>query len=997
MPKKIRIAPESEKPFRKAAAEQQLRESIGKSFVRPVRGFVSSDDGTDTGSTSAFDATGIANTIWVRINSDGYDETRWAYIDWSKNNDRYLFGAAIKLIPYWDDPTKLEVEGYDTGYSGIQFGSDPGFGGTLGISSVIFTATPTSVFGVTGSGTTTIALSLDSQNANLVFAGPSSGGAATPDFRTLVEADVSSAAAVRGLSNLASVAINTSLISDTDNTDDLGSSAIKWRASYTNALYLEERTAPATPSTGDAVLYAKTDGLYYKKDDGTEIGPLDASGASITLPLAVDEGGTGADLSLEPDGYLRRTGSAVMIVTKCNFSSSVAPSIGDDLGAGYSVGSMWYDTTADKFYVCLDASASAAQWKNFVPNNADILPDVDNSRKLGSSALKWEDVFTYELLLEERTAPATPAAGDLSVYAKATGLYYMDDAGTEVGPLGAGTVTSVALSASPSGIFDVSGSPVTTSGTLALAMDNQSANTVLAGPTSGGAAQPSFRALDALDLPLDVTFNNVSIFDTLSFRDYQSVTISTGAITAAASVIYIDTEAAAATDDLQTITPDFSKHDVIYITPANDARTVVLVTGGNIVFPPGTSTLTLDNTNEFVTLIYSDVDSKWHIVGVNIDAVSSAGANTSLSNLTGVAINTSLVSDTDNLDDLGSTSVMWREGFMTYLTLGEAVAHGTPATGRVALYVKTDGKLYYKDDAGAETGPLAGAAGVAATAALNNLSGVAINTTLVSDTDNTDDLGSSSVKWRAAYTNALYLEERTAPATPSTGDAVVYAKTTGLFFMGDDGVEIGPLVVGANTTLSNLGTTLINTTLKSDTDNTDDLGTTSVKWANTFTNALVLEERSAPSTPASGDGVLYAKTDGLYYKGDDGVEVGFLVGKGSGTDARLRATVNTTDATATTLITASSTTNQSVVIDGVIYGRKSDYTVKLTARFEGHWTRDAGNINQGTGTVTVAENSASAPTVALARDTGTNTALVQVTGVAAETWNWLALYTVTTY
>ena len=38
-----------------------------------------------------------------------------------------------------------------------------------------------------------------------------------------------------------------------------------------------------------------------------------------------------------------------------------------------------------------------------------------------------------------------------------------------------------------------------------------------------------------------------------------------------------------------------------------------------------------------------------------------------------------------------------------------------------------------------------------ATTALTNLASVAINTALISDTDNTDDLGSSSKKWKDAY------------------------------------------------------------------------------------------------------------------------------------------------------------------------------------------------------------------------------------------------------
>jgi hypothetical protein len=64
---------------------------------------------------------------------------------------------------------------------------------------------------------------------------------------------------------------------------------------------------------------------------------------------------------------------------------------------------------------------------------------------------------------------------------------------------GTGTVTSVAL-ALPA-IFTVSGSPVTSSGTLTGALANQNANLVWAGPASGAAAQPTFRALVAGDIP----------------------------------------------------------------------------------------------------------------------------------------------------------------------------------------------------------------------------------------------------------------------------------------------------------------------------------------------------------------------------------------------------------------------------------------------------------------------------------------------------------------
>jgi hypothetical protein len=67
------------------------------------------------------------------------------------------------------------------------------------------------------------------------------------------------------------------------------------------------------------------------------------------------------------------------------------------------------------------------------------------------------------------------------------------------GSAGTGTVTSVALSLPA--IFSVSGSPVTTSGTLTASLATQPANQVFAGPTTGPAAAPTFRPLVAADVP----------------------------------------------------------------------------------------------------------------------------------------------------------------------------------------------------------------------------------------------------------------------------------------------------------------------------------------------------------------------------------------------------------------------------------------------------------------------------------------------------------------
>jgi hypothetical protein len=67
---------------------------------------------------------------------------------------------------------------------------------------------------------------------------------------------------------------------------------------------------------------------------------------------------------------------------------------------------------------------------------------------------------------------------------------------------GTGTVTSVGLSdSSTTPIYSISGSPVTTSGTLTFTLATEAKNLVFAGPSNGSNAQPTFRALVGADLP----------------------------------------------------------------------------------------------------------------------------------------------------------------------------------------------------------------------------------------------------------------------------------------------------------------------------------------------------------------------------------------------------------------------------------------------------------------------------------------------------------------
>jgi hypothetical protein len=98
-------------------------------------------------------------------------------------------------------------------------------------------------------------------------------------------------------------------------------------------------------------------------------------------------------------------------------------------------------------------------------------------------------------------------------------------------------VTSVALSA-PS-IFSVAGSPVTTTGTLALSLVTQSANTVFAGPSSGGAATPTFRTLTYADLPLQLYRENPSSPTVPSATGTNAVAIGSGSTASGTATIAV--------------------------------------------------------------------------------------------------------------------------------------------------------------------------------------------------------------------------------------------------------------------------------------------------------------------------------------------------------------------------------------------------------------------------------------------------------------------------
>lgn len=180
----------------------------------------------------------------------------------------------------------------------------------------------------------------------------------------------------------------------------------------------------------------------------------------------------------EPEVYTGQLSDAGVLVVTLPDNFTITPS-----------GSQW------AFVLCANTSAPCTRIVVPVTGASEDLSALFSSRIVPPILFSTPVPRAYSSA-EIYTPP--PNQGGLFYQVLDNLLYFWN--GTEWVPLNTsdGTVTSVGL-ALPS-IFDVSGSPVTGSGTLAGTLVDETANTVFAGPASGAPAVPTFRALTEADI-----------------------------------------------------------------------------------------------------------------------------------------------------------------------------------------------------------------------------------------------------------------------------------------------------------------------------------------------------------------------------------------------------------------------------------------------------------------------------------------------------------------
>ena len=201
------------------------------------------------------------------------------------------------------------------------------------------------------------------------------------------------------LSNLASVAINTTLVSDTDNTDDLGSAAVSWKDAYVRTVKFDGSTSGTTTLIPTAIAGTTTLTLPAVTAEVTALGNAVEGSGSIVLA-------TSPNLTTPNIGVATATSVNKVAFTAPASAATLTIADGKTLTANNSITLAGTDSTVMTFpstsatIARTDAAntftgaSTASAWVLTAPTiTTSIVPTSNDGAALGSTSNMFSDAF----------------------------------------------------------------------------------------------------------------------------------------------------------------------------------------------------------------------------------------------------------------------------------------------------------------------------------------------------------------------------------------------------------------------------------------------------------------------------------------------------------------------------------------------------------------------------------------------------------------------------